>query len=227
VLHMPPPPPPPLQRCCCSKNTLALKGAALAGVATPMRTDHAIRANIIVLMAISPPLKDIVSPPPKRASEPVTRPAPEIGDTAHDLPLILSLLLALDMRISASLLISAQMLHLGVFRRCWLRQAAGSLSAAGDRPGTAQCTAHARQMQSRRRKFHDLQVGGGRRASLKFEAWPWVGLGSPANPSHPNSFSILDGAKQPSTLEHAEAMEPLFAGAPDLCAPRLGDAEHR
>lgn len=65
VLHMPPPPPPPLQRCCWSKNTLALKGPALAGVATPMRTDHAMTANNIVLMAISPPTKDIVSTPPK------------------------------------------------------------------------------------------------------------------------------------------------------------------
>src|SRR5262249_42038110 len=47
VPHMPPPPPP--QRCCCSKNTLALNGAAPAGVATLMRTDHAITANNTVL----------------------------------------------------------------------------------------------------------------------------------------------------------------------------------
>src|SRR5215472_1957073 len=91
-------------------------------------------------------------------SELVTRAAPEIGDKAHDLPLILSLLLALDMRISASLPISAQMLHLGVVSPGFGsgRVAVGRRGSCA-RPGTAQCTAHARHMQSRGRKDHDLQ----------------------------------------------------------------------
>jgi hypothetical protein len=69
VLHMPPPPPPPPppQRCCCSKNTLALKGSAPAGVATPMRTDNVITANTATFMAVSPRTKDIAPTLPKGA----------------------------------------------------------------------------------------------------------------------------------------------------------------
>ena len=126
VLHMPPPPPPPpLQRCCCSKNTLALNGAALAGVAVPKRTDHAITANNIVLMAVAPHKN--ASTPPKRLE---TRTATEIGSRARS-ALVMSLRWRLDMRISASLPISAQTLHLGVFRRCCPQQAAGSCRPGG------------------------------------------------------------------------------------------------
>ena len=41
---------PPLQRSTYAKKFLALKGAALAGLATPMRTDRAINANTVVFM---------------------------------------------------------------------------------------------------------------------------------------------------------------------------------
>jgi len=133
VLHMPPPPPPPpLQRCCCSKNTLALNGAALAGVAVPKRTDHAITANNIVLMAVAPHKN--ASTPPKRLE---TRTATEIGSRARS-ALVMSLRWRLDMRISASLPISAQTLHLGVVSPMLPSAGGRVLSAGGHVPAQAQ-----------------------------------------------------------------------------------------
>src|SRR5262245_11282031 len=41
---------PPLQRSRYAKKSLASKGAAPASVATPMRTDRAIKANTVVFM---------------------------------------------------------------------------------------------------------------------------------------------------------------------------------
>ena len=121
---MPPPPPPPPQRCCCSKNTLALKGAALAGVAIPMRTDHAITANTVVFMAVSPRTKDIVSTPPKRGLG--TGNADRNRDRRRGARCAFDnqRALALDMRISASLPIFSQTLHL---RNCFADAGLGKL----------------------------------------------------------------------------------------------------